>query len=169
MHSKLPCIQFDIPCCWFDCRVLNSARYFEYSVYSLVFLYSASSLLYLSLAENACSSYGSFSLGDRLCQFSPTSFAISVKDKFRPLKSSRILFEKITYADGGLSGAFSSGLGCRRYLRLAPLVPLLASFASVFVPLTLFSSDCRSSLGVFREGDAKALSEDRPLVSAIFR
>ena len=45
-----------IPCCWLDCLALNSTRYCAYVVYSLVFLYSASSLLYFSFAENACCS-----------------------------------------------------------------------------------------------------------------
>src|SRR3954462_6004048 len=94
----------DIPCCWFNCLALNSTKYCEYSLYWLVFLYSESSLLYLSFAEKACCSYCSFSLGERACQFSPTSFAISVKERFLPLRSSRILFENITYAEGGRSG-----------------------------------------------------------------
>src|SRR5207237_2855506 len=58
--------------------------------YSGVFLYSARSLWNLSFMACACDSNGSFSACERLCQFSPTSFAISVKVKLRPLSSSRI-------------------------------------------------------------------------------
>lgn len=112
---------------------MNSCRYAIYFLYSGVLLYSAKSLIYLSFIACACDSNGSFSDGDKFCQFSPTSLAISVKVRLRPLRSSRIsshtrnegqclvyrdyrnhvtnglLLEKRTYADGGRSGAFSSG------------------------------------------------------------
>jgi hypothetical protein len=50
-----------VTCCWLDCLAINSTRYREYSLYWLVFLYSESSTLYLSLAWKACLMYDSFS------------------------------------------------------------------------------------------------------------
>lgn len=80
--------------------------------------------------------------------------------------------EKMTYADGGLSGALSSALGCLLYLRFplgcvddAP--PSLPSERGVAAPLV--SSDCLSSSeGVLRFGDARAWALLIPLVAAIF-
>ena len=94
-----------------------------YSRYNSVFLYSASSALYLSFAVVARVSNGCFSTGARFCHLSPTSFAMSVKDMFCPRTSSRILLENRTYALGGLEGPFSSGLGWRLYFRFVPLPP----------------------------------------------
>lgn len=78
--------------------------------------------------------------------------------------------EKMTYADGGLSGAFSSGLGCLLYFRF-PLgwVDAPPSLPSDLGVAPLLSSDCLSSSeGVLRFGDARAWALLIPLVAAIF-
>merc|ERR1712093_809478 len=106
--------------------------------------------------------------GESFRQSLPTSLAISVRDKFLPLSSSRILFENITYAEGGFLGAFSLGFGCRLYFRFvrcnAPLLFLFSAFAlSAFCP-----PGSLLSLGVF-PGDPRARSEGSPLELAILR
>ena len=66
----------------------------------------------------------------------------------------RILFEKMTYAEGGLSGAFSSGLACLLYFRLPVGCKLLfaPSWPSAF-EATVFLA---SSLGGISSADGEA-------------
>src|SRR6201999_2979227 len=64
------------------CRALKSARYAMYSLYSSVFRYADSRVLYFSLAALAWISNGSFPTGSSFCHRSPTILAICVNDRF---------------------------------------------------------------------------------------
>jgi hypothetical protein len=108
---------YNVPCCCSDHLAVKLSRYSEYSLYWPVLLYLTSSASYLSLAAAASWSYAFLWPGERLYQVSPTNLAISMKDILLPVSSLRISFPKMTYEVAGLLGAFSSGLGYRRYLR----------------------------------------------------
>lgn len=127
-------------------------------------MYSTKSRWYFSLSALACRSYVSFSVGARFCQFSPTSFAISVKLRFWLLRSSLILLENKTYADGGRSGAFSSALGCRRYFLLATGWPSCAASGRPWSGRTP-SALASSSVGL--TGDANETLGEMPRALAI--
>lgn len=77
----------------------------------------------------------------------------------------------MTYAEWGLAGAFSSGLGCLRYFRFllsrSEELPCLLSDPDVVTPLPS-STSLSSRLDELRFGDANAWLSLIPLVAAIF-